>query len=44
MLPALRSRGVSEDQITQMMVVNPVQVLTGDAEATKAVAAKVLGP
>jgi len=42
-LPELRKRGVTEDQITQMMVVNPVQALTGDAEATKAVAAKVLG-
>lgn len=41
-LPALRERGVTEDQITQMMVVNPVQALTGDAEAAKAVAAKVL--
>lgn len=42
-LPALRSRGVTDDQITQMMVVNPVRVLTGDAEATKKVAAKMLG-
>ena len=43
-LPELRKRGVTEDQINQMMVVNPVQVLTGDAEATKATAARVLGP
>lgn len=43
-LPELRKRGVTEDQITQIMVVNPVQALTGDVEATKAVAAKVLGP
>lgn len=43
-LPELRQRGVTEDQISQMMVVNPVQVLTGDTEATKAVAAMVLGP
>lgn len=42
-LPELRKRGVTEDQIAQMMIVNPVQVLTGDAEAAKAVAAKVLG-
>ncbi|GAA1089299.1 phosphotriesterase family protein [Pseudonocardia alni] len=43
-LPELRKRGVTEQQIAQMMVVNPVQVLTGDAEATKAAAAKVLSP
>lgn len=42
-LPELRKRGVTEEQIAQMMIVNPVQVLTGDAEATKTVAAKVLG-
>ena len=42
-LPELRKRGVTEDQLSQMMIVNPVQVLTGDAEAAKAVAAKVLG-
>lgn len=42
-LPELRKRGVTDGQIMQMMVVNPVQVLTGDTEATDAVAAKVLG-
>ncbi|MBW0116293.1 phosphotriesterase family protein [Pseudonocardia abyssalis] len=42
-LPELRKRGVTEDQITQIMVVNPVQALTGDVEATRAVAEKVLG-
>ncbi|WP_060721985.1 phosphotriesterase family protein [Pseudonocardia sp. EC080625-04] len=42
-LPELRRRGVTEDQITQMMVVNPVQVLTGDTAAAQAVAATALG-
>ncbi|MBB5156480.1 phosphotriesterase family protein [Saccharopolyspora phatthalungensis] len=42
-LPEIRKRGATEEQITQMMVINPVRVLTGDAEATAAVAAKGLG-
>lgn len=42
-LPEIRKRGATEDQITQMMVVNPVRVLTGDAAATAAAAAKAFG-
>ncbi|WP_190816142.1 phosphotriesterase family protein [Saccharopolyspora pogona] len=42
-LPEIRKRGATEQQITQMMVINPVRVLTGDAGATAAVAATVLG-
>ncbi|MEU3270580.1 phosphotriesterase-related protein [Saccharomonospora sp. NPDC006951] len=42
-LPEIRKRGATEEQIIQMMVVNPVRVLTGDAEATAAVAKKALG-
>ncbi|HVW44315.1 MAG TPA: phosphotriesterase-related protein [Amycolatopsis sp.] len=42
-LPEIRKRGATEAQIAQMMVVNPVRILTGDPKATAAVAAKVLG-
>jgi phosphotriesterase-related protein len=42
-LPEIRRRGATEEQIIQMMVVNPVRVLTGDASATAAVAERVLG-
>ena len=42
-LPRLRERGVTEDQITEMMVLNPVRVLTGDDRAAAEVRAAVRG-